>query len=107
MCDIYLKNLNYFAQIKPDGVRVTTEGKQMLLSLDETMPYLVCLEKIDGSGDVKLAGHKKLNSCRLRDEPSAVRLLPAPHLTQELLYSLKRHGKRWAHVKKIKKRNCV
>lgn len=53
--------------------------------------YLVCLEEVDGSGDVKFAGHEKLNSCRLGDEPSTVRLLPATHLTQELLHSLERH----------------
>lgn len=59
-----------------------------VLSPIKALLYLVCLEKVNGSGDVKLAGHKKLYSCRLGDEPSTVRLLPAAHLTQELLHSL-------------------
>lgn len=53
--------------------------------------YLVCLEEFDGSGDIKLAGHKKLYSCRLGHEPSTVWLLPATHLTKELLHSLDKH----------------
>lgn len=63
----------------------------MMISLIEVLLYLVCLEEVDGSGDIKFAGHEKLNSCRLGDEPSTVRLFPTTHLTQELLHSLDRH----------------
>ena len=54
----------------------------------QEVPHLVCLEEVDGSRDVKLAGHKELDSRGLGDETSAVRLLPAAHLTQELLNRL-------------------
>lgn len=62
------------------------------MSAIKALLYLVCLEEVDGSGDVKFAGHKKLYSCRLGDKPSTVRLLPTTHLTQELLHSLERCG---------------
>ena len=54
----------------------------------QEVPHLVCLEEVDGSQDVKLAGHKELDSRGLGDQTRAVRLLPAAHLTQELLHRL-------------------
>lgn len=59
-----------------------------VVSPTKALLYLVCLEEVDGSGNIKLSGHKKLYSCRLGDEPSTLRLLPAMHLAQELLHSL-------------------
>lgn len=42
--------------------------------------YLVSLEEFDGSWNVKLAGHKKLDCCWLGHQPCTVRLFPATHL---------------------------
>lgn len=58
----------------------STESKLML--------YLVRLEEFNGSDDIKLSCPKKFHSCWLGHQPCIVWLLPAAHLTQELLYSL-------------------
>lgn len=58
--------------------------------------YLVRLEEVDSSGDIKLSGHKKFYSCRLGDEPSTLGLLSAMYLPQELLHSLDRCDERYA-----------
>lgn len=65
--------------------------EKVFLSPFKALLYLVCLEEFDGSGNVKLAGHKKLYSCGLGHKPCTVWLLPATHFTQELLHSLDRH----------------
>lgn len=69
--------------------------KNYMWDLKEIIPYLVILEEFDGSFDIKLSCPKKFHSCWLGHQPCTVWLLPAAHLTQELLHCLDKQTMRW------------
>jgi len=50
--------------------------------------YLVSLEEVNGSGNIKLSCHEELNRCHLTDKICILRLFPTSQLSQKLLHRL-------------------